>query len=241
VLIINADDLGASTSATDAAIEAFRAGVISSASAMVWMGDSPRAARLVGERGLPVGLHLNLTLPFNSPAVPAAARERQLLLVKSFGRESWREDAGDGPPRELVRAAVQDQFRAFLECYGEPTHLDGHHHVHVHEAVLDVLPRGIVIRPILREPGSTDAPAGRRERRLHKTFQTPEVTLDFVDLHPALGGVGLAPLERALTDCVEVMCHPQQPAQLQALMSAEWRALIARLPVGSFAVLSRTA
>lgn len=238
MLIVNADDVGASPTTTDAAITAFAAGVISSCSAMVWLRDSSRAAGLARDRGLPVGLHLNLTLPFDGPDVPAAVRDRQLWLTECFGSGSWREDIANSPPHSLLRSAVSDQLEQFASIYGEPTHLDGHHHVHVHQAVLDVLPRGMVIRPILREPGRADARPSRRERRLQKWFRTPDLTLAFEHLHPALGGVGFDLLERARTDNLEVMTHPQQPAQLEALMSAEWRAALAQVPVGSFAAMS---
>lgn len=238
MLIVNADDVGASLTTTDAALTAFAGGAISSGSAMVWLRDSNRAAGLTRERGLPLGLHLNLTLPFDGPDVPRAVRERQLQLTDRFDSASWREDLSDAPPRQLLSDAVSDQLEQFRSSYGEPTHLDGHHHVHVHRAVLDVLPRGLAIRPIIREPSRADARPSRRERRLHKQFVTPDLTLAFEHLHPALGGVGLAVVERAITQDLEVMTHPQQASQLQALNSEPWRSVLARIPVGSFAALS---
>jgi chitin disaccharide deacetylase len=239
VLIVNADDVGASPNATDAAIEAFGRGAICSCSAMVWMRDSARAAQLARDRDMPVGLHLNLTLPFDATEVPRVARERQLRLTETLHAGSWREDIADRPPRQLLLDAVSDQLEQFRELFGEPTHLDGHHHVHVLDAVLDVLPTDLVIRPILREGAQADARASRRERRLHRRFQAPSVTLAFEHIHPALGGAGFAALERARSDLVEVMCHPQQAGQLEALMSVEWRAALARLPVGSYSALRR--
>jgi predicted glycoside hydrolase/deacetylase ChbG (UPF0249 family) len=134
---------------------------------------------------------------------------------------------------------VADQLAQFGRSYGDRTHLDGHHHVHVHEVVLGVLPRGMVIRPILREPGRADARRSRRERRLYRRFRAPDLTLAFEHLHPALGGVGLELLDRARTDRVEVMVHPQQREQLEALRSADWRAELGRVPRGSFATLAR--
>src|SRR5271166_6485686 len=92
MLIVNADDYGAGTSATNAICEAFDAGAITSTSGMVWMNDSARAASCAAERGLPVGLHLNLTLPFAASDVPRDVRERQQQLTEVFTSDSWHED-----------------------------------------------------------------------------------------------------------------------------------------------------
>jgi predicted glycoside hydrolase/deacetylase ChbG (UPF0249 family) len=241
VLIVNADDFGANVSATDRAIEAFGARAISSCSAMVWMRGSARAGQLGRQRELPLGLHLNLTLPLDASDVPREVRERQLRLTESFSSGSWREDIVDRPLRTLVRDAVSDQLGQFIEQYGEPTHLDGHHFVHVHEAVLEVLPPTLVIRAMLREPKRADDPATERERRLRERFRAPSMTLAFEHLHPMLGGVGFSVLERARSDSLEVMCHPHQAGHIEALMSAEWHAALGQLPVGSFADLASTA
>jgi predicted glycoside hydrolase/deacetylase ChbG (UPF0249 family) len=238
VLIVNADDFGASPTTTDAVLTAFAAGVITSCSAMVWMRDSSRATELARDLRLPVGLHLNLTAPFDGDDVPQLARQRQFKLTQAFGATTWLDDSPRRPPRKLIVDAVLDQLEQFTAAFGEPTHLDGHHHIHVHDAVLDVLPANLVIRSILRDPLRADEPDNRRERHLHKRFRAPSLTLAFERLHPALGGVGLAPLSRAHKTSLEVMSHPAQPGQLDALMSHDWRAAMARVPVGSFAVLA---
>jgi predicted glycoside hydrolase/deacetylase ChbG (UPF0249 family) len=237
VLIVNADDVGASRTATDAAVVAFDEGLISSCSAMVWMRDSERAATVLREHKLPAGLHLNLTLPFDGTEVPSTVRERQLELIEYFDSGSWRDDVDDKPPRDLVRNAISDQLARFAETYGNRTHLDGHHHVHVHEAVLRELPRGAAIRPILREPTRFDARPNRRERRLGRRFRTPAMTLAFEHLHPDLGGVGLDALERLGGSYVEVMVHPQQPGQLDALRSTQWRTTLSAAGSRSYAVI----
>src|SRR5947209_15703921 len=119
---------------------------------MVYMQDSQRAAAIARERGLPVGLHLNLTFPFDDPHAPADVRRRQARAVRSFRRlrlHNW----VVFPKRRLyypwlrdrVDACVRDQLDAFRALYGrEPTHIDGHHHVHLTPTVLrsPVLPDG---------------------------------------------------------------------------------------------------
>lgn len=234
MLIVNADDVGASPTATDFALRAYAAGALSSCTAMVWMPDTGRAATLVREHGLATGLHLNLTLPFADDSVPRPVRDRQLRLVGRFQIESWR-DEDDAPiPRQLLRDAISDQIEEFRERFGEPTHLDGHHHVHVHAAVIDALGAELPIRPILREADSLDRRPSRREREIRRRFRGVELAIAFEHLHPALGGIGLAPLERSRVQPVEVMTHPQLQPQLDALLSHEWLTALAGLPLGSY-------
>jgi predicted glycoside hydrolase/deacetylase ChbG (UPF0249 family) len=229
MLIINADDMGASRSTTDPVLEGFSEGTITSTTAMVWMPDSERAASLAREWGLPVGLHLNLTMPFGDRAAPDAVRERQLALTRCFGPESWRRGEPTSVPAGQIAAAIADQLQRFREQFGEPTHLDGHHHVHVHPAVLSQLPRSMAIRPPLQRARGALAQRWRRRR-----FAGPSACLAFGEVHPALGGEGLQLLEPARHEVLEVMVHPAQPTERDALRSPEWQAALATLPLRSY-------
>jgi len=62
MLIINADDWGRSRTETDAALQCYEKGRITSASAMVFMEDSERAADIAKENQVDVGLHLNFSV-----------------------------------------------------------------------------------------------------------------------------------------------------------------------------------
>ena len=231
MLIVNADDMGASPSTTDPVVECFDAGVITSASAMVWMPDSERAARIARELSLPVGLHLNFTLPFAGPDVPDDVRERQLRLTAMFGTGAQDDDARAGAADSaLIPAALDDQLQRFRELFGEPTHLDGHHHVHVDPAVVEHLPRMLPIRP----PLSTSAKRTFGQAWLLRRFRHPDACLAFERLHPALGGEGLEALAQAHRRTVEVMVHPAQEREHEALLSSDWHAALAELTLGSY-------
>jgi predicted glycoside hydrolase/deacetylase ChbG (UPF0249 family) len=234
VLIVNADDFGASPSTSDPIVDLFDEGVISSASAMVRMRDSARAASLARERAIPTGLHLNLTLPFDEAAVPGDVRERQLRVTEVLGSESWREDRGQTPPRRLLQDVISDQLECFRASFGEPSHLDGHHHIHIHPAVLECLPRELPIRPILSVPSQAEARPSRRERGLHRRFRSPELCFAFEHVHPSVGGIGLDALEPARGRTLEIMTHPQRKPERAALMSAEWRTALSVLTLGSY-------
>jgi chitin disaccharide deacetylase len=239
MLIVNADDFGASPRTSDPIIGLFCERIISSASAMVRMRDSARAASLARERSIPVGLHLNLTLPFDDTAVPAATRERQRRLTEILGAESWREDGREKPGSRLLEDVISDQLERFRASFGEPTHLDGHHHVHVHPAVLEHLPDDLPIRPILSAPARADARAGARERRLRKRFRCPDLCFAFEHVHPSVGGNGLQALEHARRRTLEIMVHPQREPERTALMSADWRAALSTLTLGSYLDFAR--
>jgi len=230
MLIVNADDLGASQSTTDVVVECFQAGVLTSASAMVWMPESERAAQLARDIALPVGLHLNLTLPFAGEDVPLEARQRQLELTRVFDHDSWREGPSASPGASQIAAAIAEQLEEFRRQFGEPTHLDGHHHIHVQRAVLEQLPRSLPIRP----PLTSQAKRSFAQRRLLRRFRGPDVCLPLGCVHPALGGLGLSELEPARRATVEVMVHPALAPEHQALLSGEWRSGLSELSLGSY-------
>src|SRR5205823_6992662 len=113
---------------------------------MVWMPDSERAAAVARDRGMALGLHLNLTLPFPEAQAPARVADRQKRLTELLGKDSWYGDPIRGLRAADVRAAVEDQLAQFRSLVGEPTHINGHHHVHLADAVLESLPEEIPIR-----------------------------------------------------------------------------------------------
>src|SRR5436853_36393 len=132
LLIVNADDLGYDAPTTDAILESFRRGAITSATAMMHMADSERAARLARESGIPAGLHLNLIEPFTGAAVPPRVREDQERLCGHFASKHRLRWLYDPRIRGLLRRTIEDQLNEFERLYGGlPTHFDGHRHMHL--------------------------------------------------------------------------------------------------------------
>lgn len=236
MLIVNADDLGASATVTDPVIAAYDDGLISSASAMVWMSDSNRAAELALTRGIPVGLHLNLTMPFRDAGAPPAARQIQEHLGGAFGKESWLRDEHKRRRHidSRVHEAVRLQLDAFRGLYGEPTHIDGHHHVHVHSAVLACLPPELPIRPVMRAPSRLGARRDARERLLHKRFRAADGCVSFRDVHTALGGSSVEALRFAADRTLDVVVHAQFEDERLALRTREWARFLNAAVVGSY-------
>src|SRR5690349_2597620 len=82
MLIITADDYGETEEATDRILECFRIGSVTSASAMVFMADSQRAASLSRGTNLEIGLHLNLTEAFTGANAGNELRNQQSRVAK---------------------------------------------------------------------------------------------------------------------------------------------------------------
>jgi len=245
VLIVNADDLGLDQSNTDAILECFHAGAISSATALVWMKDSDRAAEIT-RRELPIGLHLNLIEPFTATDVPEQVAATQLRVVELLSaggigaqlyHPAWSAD---------FERCISDQLSRFRELYGrEPTHVDGHRHSHL--ALNALFARALAPVRRYRRPvnrlGWESAAHKRAARALlcrlvRLRFLTTDWCFSVRPLHPALGGSGIdAKLDRARRDSVELMVHPGYPDELPVLRSADWRERLSRYRLGTYADL----
>jgi hopanoid biosynthesis associated protein HpnK len=129
-LIVNADDFGLSEAVNRAVIEAHENGIVTSTSIMAGGAAFEHAADLAARSPtLGVGVHLTLTeLRPVAEAVPS--------LVGADGR--FARHANDFAKRWLrgaialtdVRKELDAQIRRVREHGVNPTHLDGHQHVH---------------------------------------------------------------------------------------------------------------
>lgn len=243
LLIVNADDFGLDTANTDAIVECFRSGAISSTTALVWMRDSDRAGELAQSERIPAGLHLNLIEPYTSPDVPdrvAATQRRVVERLRAGGigpqlyHPAWSEDFG---------RCIEDQLSRFRQLYGRtPTHLDGHRHMHlVMNALLSraLEPVKRCRRPVNRTPRES---AGHKRLAwsavnvlVRLRFTTTDACFSVRALHPALGGSGLEDeLVRAGRSSVELYVHPGYRDELPLLRSDEWLSRLASHRLGSF-------
>jgi predicted glycoside hydrolase/deacetylase ChbG (UPF0249 family) len=107
VLIVNADDLGASEGINRGIVEAHVRGIVTSASLMVTGAAAREAATLALEHpALGIGLHWDLDAEGAGPVI----------------------DFGDAV---AVRAELARQLEAFHALMGRPPdHVDSHHHIH---------------------------------------------------------------------------------------------------------------
>jgi predicted glycoside hydrolase/deacetylase ChbG (UPF0249 family) len=214
VLIINADDWGRNAETTDRILECVLLGSVSSTSAMVFMEDSERAAALAQERGVDIGLHLNLTTSFSASSVPGQltkhhARVSGFLLRSRMSQVIYHPGLA-GSFEYVVKAQIDE----FQRLYGVgPRRVDGHHHMHLCANVLfaGLLPEGTIARRNFSfRPGEKSGVNRLYRRGIDRILARRHRLTDFFFSLPPL-----EPLERleqifalASQSVVEVETHP---------------------------------
>jgi predicted glycoside hydrolase/deacetylase ChbG (UPF0249 family) len=119
-LIVNADDLGQSDGVNLGILEAFERGIVTSASLLVNKPASESAVRLAKIRPeLDLGLHIDL----------GEWRFEQGCWLALY-------ETADLDSESQTRREIESQLRQFRVLTGrQPSHLDGHQHVHLKEPV----------------------------------------------------------------------------------------------------------
>jgi len=137
-IIVTADDFGMDLAINEAVEAAHREGVLTSASLMVTgraVDDAVARARALPELG--VGLHLALV-----DAAPALPPGKVRELVEKDGRfpadprRQARRLFSSGLARQQARQEMRAQFARFRQTELAFDYVDGHHHFHLHPAVL---------------------------------------------------------------------------------------------------------
>jgi predicted glycoside hydrolase/deacetylase ChbG (UPF0249 family) len=231
-LIVNADDWGLNCETTDRTLDCVLCGAVSSVSAMVFMEDSERAAKLARDNGIDAGLHLNFTASFTASGVSRKIAEHQDRLSQYLLRNRLAQvvfNPGLIRSFEYIAAA---QIAEFARLYGrEPERLDGHHHMHLCANVLfgGLLPSGTMVRRSFSfQPGEKSIANRWYRKTLDRVLsQHHRLTDFFYSIQP------LAPLSRLqkIVDLsrhfrVEMETHPAVPAEHAFLTGEEFRNLV---------------
>jgi predicted glycoside hydrolase/deacetylase ChbG (UPF0249 family) len=149
MIIINADDWGRSQTETDIPLECYRQGRITSITAMVFMGDSRRAAEIALDEKIPTGLHLNFIEPFSGPVSCSGVAERQRTIIGFLNGRRVNQLLYNPRLRQAFEYVFRAQLDEFWRLYGQPpTHFDGHKHMHLCANMLfsSPIPRGERVR-----------------------------------------------------------------------------------------------
>ncbi|MGE5278857.1 MAG: hopanoid biosynthesis-associated protein HpnK [Acidobacteriota bacterium] len=140
-LAITGDDFGLSREVNRAIAEAYDHGVLTRASLMINEDAAPEAISLARSRpGLSVGLHLvvldgRATLP--RPAIPRLVSQGGRFPSGAFAT-GLRYQFSRETRRQLARE-IRAQLERFAETGLPLSHVDGHHHMHLHPFVLETL------------------------------------------------------------------------------------------------------
>lgn len=243
VIIVNADDWGRSPGETDAAVACYRAGRITSASAMVFMEDSARASELARETGIDVGLHINLTQRFSGEVPAGSLADYHDRIAGFLTAHKYAFLIYNPVLRKLFRYVYQAQVDEFVRLYGRaPSHLDGHHHQHLCTNMLvdGVIPGGAKVRRNFHFWPDEKGLMNRTYRRVADAWLARRYKLTdfFFALSYCLRSDQMARVaELARTTTVEVMTHPVDPIERDYLMSDRYLSAINGLERGTYSNL----
>lgn len=135
-LILNADDMGMSTGVTDGIVRAYEEGLATDISMIQSMPDSERAAKLAVEKGLNVGVHIDLTRqkskrtvgkPLLGDKVPSLTNEDGFFLGSGQFRERM---LSGGIDLGEVEGEIRRQVDQALEWGLDLTHIDSNEGLH---------------------------------------------------------------------------------------------------------------
>lgn len=218
IVIVNADDFGASLQTNQAIIRAFDKGLISSTTVMTNMPAFEDACQLARQRKLQfsIGLHVNLTL--GKPLTAEIAACPGLCDANGSFRPARRILWLSAKEAAAVEGEITGQVLACEKQGITPTHLDSHNHIHTQHGIATVCIRvakrsGIRVIRLGRNCGPfrdgaslihrTLARAYRSARNAHLRFHGLDLTQHFGDAQD------VADVLRTTTADVEIMVHPR--------------------------------
>lgn len=243
MLIINADDYGSKQYVTDRILYCYETNRITSASTMVFMADSERAAELAIECGLDVGLHLNFTDKFTGNVkLPLLNKYHHRVATFLLGKK-YSFIFYNPLLKKPFDYVFKAQYEEFERLYNRiPTHINGHHHMHLCANILIdriIPPHFKVRRNFTFATGEKDS-FNRFYRYLVDLWLTRRYTCTdfFFSISPFHELQRLKRIVRlAISSNVELMVHPQKPEEYDYLMTAEYLNIIADVKKGSYATL----
>ena len=245
MLIITADDYGKAPNVTEGILKCFSEKRITSASAMVFMDDSKRAASLAISAGMEVGLHLNFTSPFDGSGFGEGLRRHQTKVMNYLVRNKLSQVFYNPFLTNSFAYLTQAQREEFQRLYGrEPAFYNGHHHMHLCANVLgtNLIPRGVRVRRTFTFGPGEKGTINRSYRRvLDRIVGMRFITSDcFFSVEPVHDHGRLERIfNRAGRDIVEIEVHPENGDEKGFLLSSDFGQLLRRVCLGTFGLLHR--
>jgi len=245
MMIVNADDWGRSPSETDAALVCFERGRITSATAMMFMEDSARAASIANDRGIDVGLHVNLTEQFSAPPSTGSLGRHHERIARFLNARKYAFLVYNPLLRNSFRYVYQAQLEEFGRLYGRhPSHIDGHHHQHLclNMLVDRIIADGEKVRRNFHFWPDEKGWANRAYRHAIDRLLARRCTVAdyfFALAHCIAGRRRARVMELARTASVEVMTHPVVPVERSFLLSDEFQSTFGSLELKTYSSLSR--
>lgn len=237
MVVVNADDWGFRSFATDRILDCIERRFVSSTSAAVFMADSKRAAELARAHHVDTGLHLNLTAAFDGEGIPPALAQHFERVSRVLQR-SWLAPRVFHPL--LARSfeyVVKAQLDEYARLYGRmPNRVDGHHHMHLCANVVRqrLLPEGIIVRRNFTFAAGEKSAWNRMFRRMQdRALEKRHRIADyFFDLAPMNEARLRAILELGRRANVEIETHPERKEEYEFLVEGRLQELGATVSRG---------
>jgi len=226
-LIINADDWGRDCATTDRTLECIEHRAVSSVSGMVFMEDSERAFATARDRGIDVGLHLNLVDPFTGPRVSDALARHQRAVSGYLRSFQYAQVIYHPGLVSSFRYSVAAQLDEFARLHGAgPSRIDGHHHMHLCANVVlgCLMPAGTVVRRNFSFKAGDKNFVNRlyRRRQDRALGRRHRMTDLFFSLQPLEPADRLSKVFSLADDhVIEVETHPVNPEEYRFLAGGE--------------------
>lgn len=232
MLIINADDWGGNRTSTDNSLICFTKRRITSASAMVFMADSQRAAELAIEVGLDTGLHLNFTHELDGDFKSSKIKECQQRIALFLKRNKYCSLFYNPFLKSDFDYTYHAQYEEYLRLYNKtPTHVDAHHHMHLCTNMLvdRLIPRGYKVRRGFTFFSGEKKFLNRFYRHIVDVILTRRyICTDFffsISPHQKIERLqSIANLSKSWN--VELMVHPERKEEFDYLMSDNYLEII---------------
>ena len=243
MLVVNADDFGRSREETDAVVSCFTAGRVTSATAMVFMQDSDRAAGVAKSLGLDVGLHINLSEAFSGPHVKAPLQQAHAQVARFMTASKYSVLVYNPFLRRQFQYEVEAQIEEFVRLFGrQPSHIDGHRHHHLSANLMidGIIPaQQKVRRNFSFWPGEKSGLNRGYRGLVDWALARNHVLTDFFfSLEQCLQTGRMSRVfHLAETATVELMTHPLNPVEFKYLMSDECLGEMKRLSLGNYAAV----
>ena len=245
MLIITADDYGKTRHATDSILKCFSSKRITSASAMVFMEDSERAASLALKTSLEVGLHLNFTLPFNACDIPSNLRKHQNRVVAYLTKHKLAQVIYNPFLADSFSFLFLAQQEEFIRLYGKlPDFYNGHHHMHLCANMLasNIIPKGTRLRRTFTF--TFDSGEKNFFNLLYRHILDIWISRRFVSTdcfysivliqnHERLRNI----INRTVKETVEIEVHPENAEEIEFILSDQYKSLIDSVNIGCFSNL----
>jgi len=240
MVIITADDFGKTRQATDSILKCFSNGRITSASAMVFMEDSERAAALASQTELEVGLHINFTMPFSAEKVSQKIPEHHKRVVSYLTKNKLAQVIYNPFLADSFLYLFSSQQEEFIRLYGRcPDFYNGHHHMHLCANMLlgKMLPKGERVRRTF----TFDAGEKNLFNRLYRQILDAYVTRKFISTDSFFSILPVEDqerlrniLNRSTRSNVEIEVHPENAEEIEFLLSDRYRQLLDSVHMGTF-------